>query len=231
MVPTGTTNITQHSPVTANRSFAWNGSAWNSVNYDYHFRAIMSDQSALPVELTSFVGASRGTSIELEWNTATEINNYGFEVERASAEGRWSKIGFVQGYGNSNAPKSYSFTDNPNSGTKFIYRLKQIDTDGQFEYSDIVEVEIAPSEFVLEQNFPNPFNPTTKISYTLPERSTVSIKVFDTIGNEITELANGEKEAGVYEVEFNAESLPTGIYFYHLVSGKFSQTKKMILLK
>ncbi|MBL1213643.1 MAG: T9SS type A sorting domain-containing protein [Ignavibacteriae bacterium] len=230
-VPSGTTNITQHSPVTANRSFAWNGSAWNSVNYDYHFRAVMSDQNALPVELTSFTVSNKGSSVQLEWNTATEINNYGFEVERASLAGNWSNIGFVQGYGNSNAPKSYSFTDNPNNGTKFLYRLKQIDTDGQFEYSDIVEVEITPTEFVLEQNFPNPFNPTTKISYTLPERSSVSIKVYDAIGNEIAELANGEKEAGVYEVEFIAENLPTGIYFYHFNSGKFSQTKKMMLLK
>jgi hypothetical protein len=231
MVPSGKTNITQHSPVTANRSFAWNGSAWNSVNYDYHFRVVMSDESALPVELTAFTGKSKGNTIQLNWITATEINNYGFEIERANESGDWNKIGFVNGAGSSNSPKQYSFNDNPSNGSKFNYRLKQIDTDGKFEYSGIVEVEITPSEFVLEQNFPNPFNPSTKISFTLPERSIVSIKVYDAIGNEIAELAKGEKEAGIYEVEFNAENLPTGIYFYHFNAGKISQTKKMILLK
>ncbi len=233
MVPTGTTNITQHSPVSANRSFAWNGSAWSSVNYDYHFRVVMSDESALPVELTSFTASNKGISIELKWNTATEINNYGFEVLRATQneKSNWKKIGFVEGHGNSNSPKNYIFTDNPNNGTKFNYRLKQIDTDGQFEYSDVVEVEIQPTEFLLSQNYPNPFNPATKISYTLPERSMVSIVVYDAIGNEIIKLENGEKEAGIYAVEFNAENLPTGIYFYHFNAGKISQTKKMMLLK
>jgi hypothetical protein len=130
------------------------------------------NDGSLPVELKSFTANANGNSVELNWQTATEVNNYGFEIQRSVSSGQrseYEKIGFVEGHGNSNSPKSYSFTDvNPPSG-KIQYRLKQIDVDGEFEYSDEVEVNIsAPNKFELAQNYPNPFNPTTTIKYSIP---------------------------------------------------------------
>ncbi len=136
----------------------------------------------VPVELTSFTANVRENNVMLEWATATEVNNYGFEIERqvgsSKAAGNWEMIKFVEGHGNSNSPKQYSFTDkNLIGGSLFKYRLKQIDNDGTYEYSDEIEVEIIPVEFALYQNYPNPFNPTTKIRYQLPRESKVIIKI------------------------------------------------------
>ena len=170
-------------------------------------------------------------SIRLDWATATEVNNYGFEVERKSSY-NWQKIGFVQGNGNCNSPKQYSFVDNnPYGGTSFQYRLKQIDSDGKFEYSEIVVVKILPEKYELYQNYPNPFNPSTTIKYSVPQGSNVLIKVFDILGNEIETLVNEEKLVGIYEASWNATSLPSGVYFYKLQAGSFIDTGKMILLK
>lgn len=187
----------------------------------------------LPVELTSFTTAIVNGNVSLNWQTATEVNNYGFEVERAKQRsGNWVKIGFVQGSGNSNSPKSYSFTDKSNSGNEFTYRLKQIDNDGQYEYSPEVEVSLAvPAEFSVKQNFPNPFNPTTNIKFTIPSDNNVEIKIFNVLGIEVAALLNEYKPAGTYNIEFNANNLSSGIYLYKIISGKYSETKKMILLR
>ncbi|MEO8231596.1 MAG: T9SS type A sorting domain-containing protein, partial [Ignavibacteriota bacterium] len=200
------------------------------------------DDGALPVELTSFTAQLKNDKVTLNWVTATELNNYGFEIERRvgsiqSAVGNpigtgFEKIGFVQGNGNSNSHKIYSFIDdNLFGGSKFQYRLKQIDFDGQYEYSDVVEVRILPDKYSLSQNYPNPFNPSTKIVYSISEKSNVSIKIYDLLGNEVLELFAGEKEPGNYEVEFNAQDLSNGVYFYRMQAGKFVQTRKMILMK
>lgn len=197
--------------------------------------------TALPVELTSFTAALNNRAVELNWKTATEVNNYGFNVERRtkSEDGTpvslgtsWKTLGFVQGHGNSNSPKEYSFEDkNPQVG-KLQYRLKQIDFDGAFEYSDVVEVEVrAPKQFVVYQNYPNPFNPTTNISYEIPVKSNVVIKVYDVLGSEVAVLLNEEKLPGRYQVEFKASHLPSGIYFYSINAGEYKSIKKMILLK
>jgi hypothetical protein len=204
-----------------------------------------------PVELTSFTANVIDNSVELNWQTATEVNNYGFEIlrsaqsdsysEEQSDEESWETLGFVQGHGNSNSPKKYSFTDeNPPSG-KVKYRLKQIDVDGQFEYSDVVEVNTgAPNKFELEQNYPNPFNPTTTIKYSIPSviarsgatrQSLVQLKVYDILGREVKTLVNKEQAPGNYSVKFDASQLSSEIYFYRLQSGKFIQTRKMILMK
>jgi photosystem II stability/assembly factor-like uncharacterized protein len=188
----------------------------------------------IPVELTSFTASVQLKIIYLSWSTATEKNNQGFEILRRIQNNidDWNKIGFVAGYGTTTETQHYSFTDNDVSAGKYQYRLKQIDYDGTFEYSDIIEVEVGmPTEFSLEQNYPNPFNPTTTIKYQIPELSFVTIKVYDVLGNDIATLFNEEKSFGSYEVEFYATTLPSGIYFYRLQAGSFVETKKMVLMK
>jgi hypothetical protein len=189
-------------------------------------------EGALPVELSSFTASVKEKSVHLFWKTETEVGNYGFDVERSGIKGDWKMIAFIEGHGNSNSPNSYSYVDkNPIGGFKFKYRLKQIDTDGKFEYSEELEVELVPTEYALYQNYPNPFNPITTIKYQIPELSFVTLKVFDVLGNEIVTLVNEDKPAGSYEVEFNATSLPSGICFYKLQAGDYVETKKMVLMK
>ena len=190
----------------------------------------------LPVELTSFNAEKSGTEIILNWQTATETNNQGFEVQRKASVGDFVAIGFIEGKGTSTEQQNYSFTDKSLSEGKYSYRLKQNDYDGSFEYSKIIEVEIHNSlEFSLSQNYPNPFNPSTKISWQSPVGSWQTLKVYDVLGNLITTLIDEYKPAGSYEVEFKAtfgsHHLADGIYFYQLKAGSFVETKKMILLK
>jgi hypothetical protein len=193
-------------------------------------------QFPLPVELSVFNASVGNNKVNLYWKTESEINNFGFEIERClfnsqSGEG-WTKMGFVTGHGNSNSPKEYFYTDDKLiGGSKFKYRLKQVDNDGQFKYSDVVEIEVIPDKFALFQNYPNPFNPTTAIRYQLPKESKVSIKIYDILGEQILELVNETKQAGIYIVELNAKDLPSGTYIYRISAGSFTQTKKMILLK
>jgi hypothetical protein len=189
----------------------------------------------LPVELASFSANVKSGYVELSWLTATELNNYGFEIERSIDKTNWQKLDFIAGYGTSNSPKLYSYIDRkPFNGVSY-YRLKQIDNDGSSHYSREVEVELTTVlHFKLEQNHPNPFNPSTKISWQSPISGHQSLKVFDLIGNEITTLVNEFREAGSYEIEFNAAQYPglsSGMYFYKLQIGQFSQVKKMILTK
>jgi hypothetical protein len=196
----------------------------------------------VPVELISFRADFSENNVTLSWQTATETNNYGFQVERGQKN--WIQIGFMQGNGTTTQPMSYTFTDRNVEAGHYQYRLKQIDFDGSYTYSDIVEVEIqSPMNFSLEQNYPNPFNPTTKIKFTIPvtlsevEGSLVTLKVYDVLGNEIATLINEAKSTGNYQVEFDAVgtsrdlSLSSGIYFYKLQAGNFIQTKKMVLMK
>ena len=193
---------------------------------------------ALPVELSSFSASVKQGSVELSWKTATEVNNNGFEIERAAISNQssaisWSKIGFVEGNGTTNAPKEYSFVDHNLSSGSWSYRLKQIDRDGKFEYSQSVEVTIVsmPKVFALEQNYPNPFNPSTVISYQLPANSHVTLKVYDAIGREIATLVNEVKEAGSYSATFDASQLSSGIYFARLQSNGKQVLKKMVMMK
>jgi len=210
---------------------------------------VADNQTPLPVELTTFTANNLGNKIDLQWNTATEVNNYGFEVQRACPDlsgpevsGQqasssttprqdWGKIGFVKGSGNSNSPKNYSFIDdNPPSGT-VEYRLKQIDNNGNFKYSQIVTVTSLPTKFELWQNYPNPFNPTTTIQYAIPKAEHVTLKVYDELGKEVSTLVDENKEAGQYRVNFNGSSLASGIYYYRISAGPFNEVKKLMLLK
>jgi hypothetical protein len=186
----------------------------------------------LPVELTSFTATIKKDKVFIEWLTMTEVDNYGFDIERSVNNSEWEKIVFVKGSGNSNSQKSYSFVDDQlTGGTEFRYRLKQINTDGSFEFSRIVEAHYFPHTIELFQNYPNPFNPTTVIEYQIPQSSFVSLKAFDALGNEVATLVNEEKSTGIYKVKFDATHLSSGIYFYKLQSGNFIETKKMVLIK
>ena len=190
----------------------------------------------LPVELTAFYATASSNSVNLTWQTATEINNYGFNIERSANTNEdkntdWLQIGFIQGNGNSNSPHSYHYQDNNLSAGDYAYRLKQIDNDGQYKYSDNVTVKILPGTFTLYQNYPNPFNPSTTISYNLPTNDFVILKIYDVLGNEITTLINEEQQAGFHKINFNANNYSSGMYFYKLSSGKITLTSKMILIK
>ena len=200
--------------------------------------SIVLDDTPVPVELISFTANIINTSVVLNWQTATEVNNYGFDIERCDSNENWEKIGFVEGHGNSNSPKSYSFEDGKLISTKIQYRLKQIDTDGSSEYSDVVEVYIdTPKEFKLVQNFPNPFNPTTMVSYTLPTDSKVKIEITNMLGQSVEVLVNESKASGNYMETWNASNLPAGIYFINITARginsiqNFTQVKKALLLK
>lgn len=188
----------------------------------------------LPVELSSFTGkVVDGNKVNLNWVTKTEVNNYGFNVERRINEGEWNTLDFVEGHGNSNSPKEYSYTDKDlfTGGSKFQYRLKQIDTDGKFEYSDVVEVEIIPAKFELSQNYPNPFNPSTTIRFSLPKETQLKINIYNMLGEMVETLAEGNYEAGYHKVTFNASNLPSGAYIYRIESADFMQVRKMVLIK
>jgi hypothetical protein len=171
--------------------------------------------------------------IHLNWVTKTEVNNYGFNVERRINDGEWNTIGFVEGHGNSNSPKDYSYIDKDlfAGGSNFQYRLKQVDTDGSFEYSDVVEVEVMPTQYELSQNYPNPFNPSTTIRFSLPRASQLKIELYNVIGEQVAILADGMYEAGYHKIAFSASGLPSGTYIYRLISDSFVQTKKMMILK
>ena len=202
------------------------------------FRVSLQTDFALPVELSLFTAnVLKSGGVKLDWRTETEVSNYGFEVQKSedrSKESEWKTIGFVEGHGNSNSPKDYSFTDNSAGYGKYSYRLKQIDTDGQFEYSKVIEVDAGniPGGFVLEQNYPNPFNPSTTIKFALAETQSAKLIIYDVLGNEVTVPFNGTAEGGkVYETEFDAANLSSGIYFYRLETKSRTENRKMLLLK
>jgi hypothetical protein len=218
------------------------GTIWKidgSINSGYPFLAWQNiGGSALPVELTSFMASTNASSVTLSWSTATEVNNFGFEVERRAVNGEsltmnsWQKIGFVKGTGTSNVQKEYSYSDASTSSGGYVYRLKQIDVDGLFKYSQSVEVNIqTPQQFGLDQNYPNPFNPTTTISYQLPENGHVTLKVYSMLGQEVATLVNETKNAGSYTAQFNASQFSSGIYFFKLTMNQFSSIRKMTLMK
>ncbi|MBL1212204.1 MAG: T9SS type A sorting domain-containing protein [Ignavibacteriae bacterium] len=191
----------------------------------------------VPVELVSFRGFTINNGVYLEWKTATELNNYGFEIERSIDDQNFEKAAFIQGNGNSNVNHDYSYTDRPSGSGKFFYRLKQLDFNGSHEYSNTIEVDLGmPKEYSLSQNHPNPFNPSTVIEFTLPTEAKVSIKVYNTIGQELIEVVNDNFLAGVNRASFNAISFASGIYYYTINAegadgSNFITSKKMILLK
>ncbi len=205
-------------------------------------------ENPLPVELSSFAVSHNAASVILKWTTASEVNNYGFEIERkdvarfkvqdsrmTTSNSSWTRIGFVEGTGNSNTPHEYSYSDRSVSAGTYSFRLKQIDRDGKFSYSQEVETAVAgaPALFAISQNYPNPFNPSTTIEFTLQNTGMTSLKVYDAIGREVATLVNNEMlEAGVYhQKQFNAGNLASGVYFVLLTNGSMSQVRRIMLLK
>jgi len=208
----------------------WDG--WNQTNKPY---LVVYYQYLIPVALTSFTASVNLNFVTLGWSTATETNNSGFEVQRNSGEG-FVTVGTIGGKGTTTDPQSYSFTDEALNPGVYIYRLKQTDYDGTFEYSNEIEVTVSlPVNYALHQNYPNPFNPTTTIEFSLPEKSDVRISVYSVLGQLVKTLVNESIEAGYQKVTFDASELPSGVYIYQIKAvneGRtFVDSKKMMLVK
>ncbi|OGU77017.1 MAG: hypothetical protein A2W11_14565 [Ignavibacteria bacterium RBG_16_35_7] len=194
--------------------------------------------NTIPVELTSFGASVNGSTVILNWQTSSEVNNRGFEVQRKSENSSWEKIGFVDGAGTSSNTRSYSFIDPDIIGTSsvYVYRLKQIDFNGDFRYSNEVEVDLTLNEYLLYQNYPNPFNPSTIIRFSVPKESFVTVKVYDLIGQEIASLFSGNTNPGTYTLNWNGKdnygnNVSSGSYICKMTAGDFSESRKMIFIK
>lgn len=208
----------------------------NSYTSSVTFNVQMIPVVPIPVELSSFSVVVTRNNVHLKWSTVTETNNMGFELQKSQKSKinnqNWSTIAFIPGKGTTTEFQNYSYVDKNLNPGSYLYRLKQIDFDGSLSYSNEIEVNIQiPQTFSLEQNYPNPFNPSTKISWQSPVSSWQTLKVYDVLGNEVATLVDEYREAGKYEVEFDAENLSSGIYLYKLQAGSFINTKKMILMR
>lgn len=209
----------------------------NSSNHiwvadEYNHRVLRFDALVIPVELVSFTATAISNRVELNWSTATETNNAGFAIEK-NTDGVWSQIGYVKGNGTTTETNDYSFIENTSAG-KYQYRLKQIDLDGRFEYSDVVEVTVGLTveDYKLSQNFPNPFNPSTTITFAIKNTERVTVTVHNTLGEVVETLFDGIANAGeVYKLSFDAKNLSSGVYFYQLHSASRTEVKKMSLMK
>ena len=214
----------------ADANVGWAGSFNSSATVGGMFKYV---GQKLPVELTSFSASVVKSSVTLNWETASELNNHGFEIQRKQA-GEWLTVGFKSGKGTTSEKNNYSFVDDIsalNAGT-VSYRLRQIDLDGSFDFSNVVEVEyLASMDFALQQNYPNPFNPSTSISFSLAQSGFVNLSVYDVTGSKVAELINGNMQQGVHTVEFNGSGLSSGLYLYRLTQGELTSTKKLNLLK
>jgi subtilisin family serine protease len=196
------------------------------------YQAALLTLAGVPVELVSFKASAVSNDVELSWMTATETNNQGFEVERMNVGGTFEQVGNVAGFGTTTEPKSYSFVDSKLEAGSYTYRLKQIDFDGTYEYSNEINVEVElPIHYALEQNYPNPFNPSTKISYSIPVEGFVKLAVYNMLGEEVATIVNSYQKADRYEVNFDAAGLSSGVYVYKLESANYTASRKLVLMK
>ncbi len=215
-------------------AFWYSGDSFN-INFWYIDDVNLS--LVVPVEMTSFNANVNQGNVVLDWSTATETNNKGFEIQRKSGNSTFQDVAFINGNGTTSQPHTYGYTDSKLANGAYTYRIKQVDFDGSFSYSKEVTANVnIPATFSLKQNYPNPFNPTTKIDFSLATDSKVSVKVFDILGREIATLLNSNMAAGNHTINFNATNLQSGVYFYRLQAqgnnGKdFTSIKKMILMK
>ncbi|MDP2303107.1 MAG: FlgD immunoglobulin-like domain containing protein [Ignavibacteria bacterium] len=202
-------------------------------------KSILAIGGIIPVELTSFEAVQNNDMVTLKWETATETNNKGFEIEKNTGNG-WSKIGYIAGKGTSTELNRYTYSDDLSNmdAAAISYRLRQVDLDGTAHYSKVVNVDFTPSpkEFALNQNYPNPFNPTTTISFTVPKQDRVKVVIYDAMGSIVNEIMNDVVPAGKHQITWNGvdgngSKVASGIYFYRLESSTTTLTKKMILMK
>jgi len=232
-----------------NESFYWDGAQWQDMfNYEdppwpagtanLCIKALTIDDDNVPVELSSFSAVQESSNIRLNWTTASEINNQQFEIHRRTINqekiGEWLLVGYREGKGTTTEPQHYSYVDDINgiSATALEYRLKQVDFDGSYSFSEKIRVSnLVPAEYNLEQNYPNPFNPSTEIRFSIPQTTNVSLKVFDVMGREVAALIDEQMEAGKHSLVFNAANLSSGVYYYTITAKNFMETKKMLLLK
>jgi len=198
-----------------------------------HPLTIIDVNGQLPVELKSFTASVSHAGVNLTWSTATEVNNSGFEIQRKAEKGDFVTVGFVIGKGTTTNISNYSYLDKGLALGTYSYRLKQTDLNGSHTFSDAINVNMnLPVEFSLEQNYPNPFNPSTVIKFSVPEKSNVTVKVFSVTGQEVATLINNEqKEAGSYNINFNAKNLTSGMYIYTVTANGKVLAKKMTLVK
>lgn len=221
---------------------AWNGKIypmWMRLNNNQLsvWVSIIEDSTIIPVELNNFAASVNDGKVSLTWETSSELNNLGFYIERSNIssdenEAEWIEIGFKEGRGNSTERNFYKFEDYPLYDGTYHYRLRQVDFNGSYTYSNEVEANLFTIKtFELSQNYPNPFNPTTTISFQLPEASFITLKIFDVLGTEVETIAEGKYPAGVHEVNFNAEDLSSGLYMYRIISGTNELTRKMMVVK
>jgi hypothetical protein len=200
--------------------------------------------SSLPIQLASFAGAMDGGDVLLKWNTVSEVNNYGFDIQRkAGGAAEWTKVGFVAGHGTTVEPHAYLFRDDIASSGSYSYRLKQLDVDGRFSYTEpiiiavaegttgVVEAPATPTAVSLMQNYPNPFNPSTTIRFGVPARTHVALAVYSSIGQLVATLVDEEMSAGYHDVRFDAAGLSSGTYYYRLLTPNHSQTMAFSLVK
>ena len=192
---------------------------------------IWGSAAPVPVELTSFTAEENGNSVIIKWSTATETNNKGFEVQK-NVDGLYTTVGFIEGHGTTTKPFSYKFNDNNVQPGESTYRIRQVDFNGAFEYSDEVTVSISnPADFELSQNYPNPFNPTTKIRFSIPADNHVKLTLYNLLGEKVKDIIDSNYKAGTHEVNLDASSLSSGVYLYKIESGNFVSIKKMMVMK
>jgi len=221
----------------------WGGSSGEGLKLMEQYN-IMGDCTTLltldvvvPVELTAFTTENVEGDVMIKWQTATEINNSGFEIQKSemsniNGQAEWEKVTFVDGRGTTAEVTNYTYNDKVVKPATYFYRLKQIDFDGTISYSEEIKIDVnGPTEFALMQNYPNPFNPATTIKFTLPVKLDIVIAVYNSIGERVAEIFKGEMEEGYHEVKFDAANLSSGVYFYRFESKQFVDVKKMLLAK
>ncbi len=225
------TNITPLVPSGFNRFYApeeWIGYAVGGFGLILKYF----DSTYVPVELVNFTANYFDNRVCLNWSTASEVNNHGFKIFKSTQLHIWEEIGFVNGGGTSTEKQNYSFTDKKINGECLYYKIKQIDFDGSYKFSEIISVQIPLENFVLTQNYPNPANPTTIISFTVPQKTLVKIELFSITGEKVREIVNEEKERGIYSIEVDLNNYSSGMYFYRITTNSgFTATKKLILIK
>ena len=211
---------------------AVSGVQWSEGNLDF----------PVPIVLSRFTALQReGGMVVVEWTTVSETNNFGFSLQRKrTGDAAFVDVpgAFVAGHGTTIVPQEYTLTDNPETGGVWWYRLKQVDLDGAVQYSEPTRTEgttdvrtTAPFAFALAQNYPNPFNPSTTIGYTLPMRSHVCLSVYTALGEEVAVLQDGEQESGYHAQGFDARGLSSGVYWYRLRAGSFTETRRFVLVR